>query len=111
MSSQPVGKCKFILIVSSLSTVVACSPPVVESDPPRPTPTTAMPTEMDLLCAEAIEQMRELVEKGARTVSYLDPKGQLASLVETCAKEGKGDRPAIPTTPACPPSLYGLPLC
>ena len=77
--------------------IVACANPVESSPPQSPTPVA--PTEMDLLCAEAVQEMRDLMENGALNMTYQDPKGQLASLVETCVKEGKGNRPAKPQYP------------
>ena len=45
---------------------------------------------MDLMCDEAIDEMRRLIARGGRNITYYDPRGQLASLVETCIQSGKG---------------------
>ena len=91
---QPLNR--RILVLLTVPLIVACA---ASAEPSPPSPTPAAPTEMDLLCAEAVETMRGLVELGAYTMTRQDPKGQLASLVETCVKEGRGDRPAKPQYP------------
>ncbi len=91
---QPLNR--RILVLLTVPLIVACAASV---EPSAPSPTPAAPTEMDLLCAEAVQEMRYLVELGAHTMTYNDPKGQLASLVETCVKEGRGDRPVKPQYP------------
>ena len=90
---QPLNRC--ILVLLAVPLIVACA----ASAEPHPTPAPSAPTEMDLLCAEAVQEMRYLVEKGAYGMTVSDPKGQLASLVETCVKEGRGNRPSKPQYP------------
>ena len=72
-----------------LALLIACSAPVASDIQPVP-PTPPTPSNMDLMCAEAIEEMRRLLEKGGLNITRYDPRGQLASLVETCIQEGRG---------------------
>ena len=85
--------CKVAFLILLLSLIAACSAPVVSDSQPRLTPSSPPPTpsNMDLMCAEAIEEMRRLLRKGGRNITGYDPRGQLASLVETCIQEGRGN--------------------
>ena len=85
VDSQPMIKCLAIPLVLAL--LVACGGSSADFDTPSPPPT---PSNMDLMCAEAVEEMRRLLKKGGMNITRYDPNGQLASLVETCLQEGRG---------------------
>lgn len=69
---------------------VGCATAEEAPTPIAPPPTQPSPSEMDLMCEEAVAEMRRLIEKGGRNITFYDPRGQLASLVETCIKSGRG---------------------
>ena len=83
---------KHVAIPLILALLVACDGSSADYDqqPEIAAPPPVTPSNMDLMCAEAIEEMRLLLEMGDLHITGRDPRGQLASLVETCIKEGRG---------------------
>ena len=85
---------KHLIIPLLLGLLVACGGNGTDYEPQEPTSgrqSSSTPSAMDLMCTEAIEEMRRLIKKGGINITRYDPRGQLASLVETCIQEGKGN--------------------
>ena len=78
------------LMVAGIWMGQCCATAEEAPTPIAPPPTRPSPSEIDLMCEDAVAEMRRLIEKGGRNISYYDPRGQLASLVETCIKSGRG---------------------
>ena len=69
----------FLILIATIGCQTAPTPTATS-----PAPST--PSAMDLMCKEAIAEMRDLLERGGLNITYYDPRGQLASLVEECLK-------------------------
>ena len=78
------------IIVLAILLAIGCATAEESSVPITPSPTRSSPSDMDLMCDEAIDEMRRLIARGGRNITYYDPRGQLASLIETCIQSGKG---------------------
>ena len=83
-----------VVLLAATLVLVACAQALTEDDvrrivqeeiahgPPPTLPT--IPTALDLLCEEAVEELRETLNQGAIMLRVEDPNGHLTSFVEEC---------------------------